>query len=131
MQSIKEAIRAQLISAAVNSGNAIFDTQAPAGQDYPYVVFQYIAGGDENQTALDSRNELWQVKAVSDNHAAAHTLADAIRAALHRQVLSVSGWHHLWTVQTDHVWMIEPVAHRQVYHAGATFRIRLYKVSAA
>ena len=130
MQSLKEAIRAQLISEGVNGG-AIFDTQAPAGLDYPYVVFQYVAGGDENQSSLDTRNELWQVKVVTDNHEAAHILADAIRAAPHRQSLSVTGWHHLWTIQTDHVWMIESVARRQVYHAGGTFRIRLYKVNAA
>lgn len=129
MQELKIALRNQLIGAGVNGGTAIFDTLAPAGQAYPYVVFQYVGGGDENQTALDSRNELWQVKALSDNHAAAHSLAAAIRSALHRQPLSVTGWRHLWTIQEDSIWRVESHAHEQLYHAGATFRIRLHKVS--
>src|SRR5574341_506459 len=112
MYALKQAVRDRLIAAAVNGGSAIFDTQAPAGQSYPYVVFQYVAGGDENLTALDTRSELWQVKAVTDNHAAAGTLAAAIRNALHDQSLTVSGWRHLWTRQESHLWLVESAARK-------------------
>jgi hypothetical protein len=128
MKAVKQAIRNQLIAAGVNGGVSIFDTLAPAGTAYPYVLFQYVSGGDENLDSLDTRSELWQVKAVSNDHDDTHTLAEAIRAALHRQALSITGWQHLWTIQVDHIWLVEGVARDQVYHAGGTFRIRLHKV---
>jgi hypothetical protein len=131
MQAIKQAIRDQLINAGVNEGTAIYDTYAPAGSAYPYVLFQYVAGGYENLSPLATRNELWQVKAVTDDHMAAHTLAAAIKAALHVQPLTITGWNHIWTVQMEHVWMVELLARQQIYHAGGTFRIRLHQMAAA
>ncbi len=128
MDALKQAIRTRLITAGVNGGNAIFDTRAPIGQDFPVIVFQYIAGGYENLDTLDTRNELWQVKAVTEEHGQAETLAEAIRAALHQQPLTLTGWRHLWTAQEDHVWMVESAARRTIYHAGGLFRIRLHRL---
>lgn len=127
MQALKEALRSRLVSAGVNGGTAIFDTQAPAGQAPPYIVFQYVSGGDEPQTPVDILNEVWMVKAVSDSHATAHTLTSAIRAALHRQPLTITGWRHLWTVQVDSVWRVENATHTQLYHSGGTYRIQRHK----
>ena len=129
MQALKKGIRDRLIAASVNDGADIYDTLAPSGTDYPYIVFQYSGGGDETLSDLDTRNEVWQVKVVTDDHAEAHTIANAIRTALHRQALTVTGWEHLWTIHLDPVWMVESVAREQVYHAGGTFRIRLAKSS--
>lgn len=128
MDALKQAIRNRLITAGVNGGTGIFDTHAPLGQAYPMVVFQYVAGGYENVDSLDSRNELWQVKAVTEQHSQAATLAEAIRAALHQQNLTVTGWRHLWTAQEDHVWLVETVSNRPLYHMGGLFRIRLHKI---
>lgn len=128
MNEIKQAIRDRLIAAGVNGGTAIFDTLAPSGQAYPYVLFQYVAGGDENLTDLDTRRELWQIKAITDNHEQAGVLAAAIRSALHRQSLTITGWRHLWTIQENHVWMVENASRQQIYHAGGTFRIRAHKI---
>lgn len=126
MGEVKTALRNRLIAAGVNGGAAIFDTQAPLGTAYPYIIFQYVGGGDENQTALDTRDEVWLVKAVTDDHSSAHSLAAAIRAALHQQSLSLSGWGHLTTQQLDHVWQVENLSRQQIYHAGASFRIRIF-----
>lgn len=127
MEALKQAIRNRLIAAGVNSGTGIFDTRAPIGQPYPFVVFQYVAGGYEHLDGLDSRNELWQVKAVTEQHAEAETLAEAIHIALHHQPLMITGWRQLWTAQEDHVWMVETAARRHIYHAGGLFRIRLHR----
>jgi hypothetical protein len=127
LASTKEALRNRLIAAGVNGGAAIFDSLAPSGQAYPYIVFAYVGGGYENQTALDSRNEVWQVVAISDEHSTAQNLAAAIGAALHQQSLSVAGWGHLMTTQLDPLWRVETLNHQQIYTAGATFRLRLYK----
>lgn len=125
MQAVKLALRNQLLLAEVNGGESIWDTQAPLGQDYPYILFQYIGGGDENLTPVDTRNELWQVKAVSDDHDQAETLAEAIRAALHRQALTLTG--HLWTTQIESFWRVETAFGAQIYHAGGLFRIRWFE----
>lgn len=125
MQALKIALRNQLIAANVNGGTAIYDTLALDGQAYPYLLMQYISGGVQTTTPLDTRREVWQVKAVSDDHTIAHSLAAAIRAALHRQPLSVTGWQHLWTVQLDAIWQVEVSGRAIVYHAGATYRIWL------
>lgn len=125
MEALKIALRNRLIAADVNDGNAIFDSQAPSGQPYPYLLFAYMGGGYETLTSTDQRNEIWLVKAVTDTHTEAHTLADAIHAALHQQPLTVTGWRHLWTAQVDQVWQVENAARDQLYHAGGTFRIWL------
>ncbi len=125
MDTLKQAIRARLIAAGIT--DPIFDTRAPIGQLYPLLVFQYVAGGYDNTDSLDTRNELWQVKAVTTEHEQAETLADSIRAALHQQPLTITGWRHLWTVQEDHVWMVEAAARRTLYHAGGLFRILLHR----
>jgi len=128
MNALKQAVRDRLIAAGVNGGTAIFDSLAPAGQAYPYVVFQYVAGGDENSSPLDTRSEIWQVKAVTDQHQQAGELAEAIRAALHQQALVISGWRHLWTAHEKPVWMVEAVG-QQIYHAGGTYRIRAHRIA--
>jgi hypothetical protein len=46
---------------------------------------------------------------------------------LHQQSLSVAGWGHLMTTQLDPLWRVETLNHQQIYTAGATFRLRLYK----
>ncbi|MBZ0304899.1 MAG: DUF3168 domain-containing protein [Anaerolineae bacterium] len=129
MDTLKQAIRTRLITAGVNGGSAIFDTHAPIGQPPPFIIFQYVAGGYENQDALETRSELWQVKAVTDTHGQAETLAQAIHAALHQQALTLTGWQHLWTVQQDQVWMVETAARRTFYHTGGVFRIWLAKTA--
>lgn len=131
MLHIKEALRAQLIAENVNAAGHIYDTVAPPNTPYPYVVFTLVGGGDDNQSALETRRELWQVKAVADDHAAAHTLAESIRAALHGQPLAITGWRHLWTVHTEPVWMVESVGRGMIYHAGGTFRVQYHRASAA
>jgi predicted glycosyltransferase len=125
MQPLKIALRQRLIAAGVNGGNAIFDSLAPSGQAYPYLIVGYVGGGYESLTSTDQRNEVWLVKAITDQHSQAHELAQAIHAALHQQPLSVAGWQHLWTAQLDHLWRVENSARQQVYHAGGTFRIWL------
>gem|GEM_PF-6008415 len=102
-----------------------YDTLAPFGTPFPYIVVQYISGGYDPQTALDTRSELWQVKAVSDNHATAQTIADAIHSALHRHDLTISGWQTLHMLQTESIWQVEPAQTQPIYHAGGLFRIQL------
>jgi hypothetical protein len=124
MHPLKIALRSRLIAAGVNGGSAIFDTLAPVGQAYPYILFQYIAGREDTREALDSLNEVWQVKAVTPDHTQAGELALAIRAALHRQPLTISGWRHLWTVQEAGLWQTELFNQQPIYHAGGLFRIQ-------
>ncbi|MFP4323772.1 MAG: DUF3168 domain-containing protein [Anaerolineales bacterium] len=125
MQPLKAALRARLVAGGVSA--PVHDTQAPAEAPYPFIILHYTGGGDENRTRLNTRNETWLVKALSDDHATAHTLAADIRAALHQQALTVAGWGHLWTAQIEHVWQVENVARRQVFHAGGVFRVRLFE----
>lgn len=107
----------------------IYREQAPQGAAYPLVVYGHQAGGDETLTSVDSVNVVYQVRAVSSVSAAeAGAIDEALRTALHRQTLTVTGWANFWTARINAIRFVETTPEgKAVFHAGGMYRIRLDK----
>lgn len=126
---LSAAIIARLIAAGAGTSSNIFFDIAPASTAYPYIVVNYIAGGEENFTNVDTRNEVWQVKGISNNASATRTLQNNIRTALHKREssLSVSGYGVMWCRAELPFAYTEDIADQMIYHKGWRFRIRIHE----
>ena len=124
----KLAANGDLITAL--GGTAIWEAIAPSSQSYPYVIFQWQGGGDENMTPSRMVNEVWTVKAICDvangSKAKAEAVAKEIDEALVGQFLTVTGWTNFWLAREQSVKYAETdEAGEPIWHIGAMFRIRL------
>lgn len=131
--AIYDAMAANVALTAMVPAARFYIGQAPQGAVAPYVIFMQHAGGDVNDTPVDSLNLVYQVRAVSDKSAAeAGQIDDLLRAALHKATLAVSGWNNCWTAregefrnpETDDGKSNSGVTR---WHAGALYRILLDK----
>lgn len=127
MLEVSDGIRARLIAAGF-AGGSIWYGLAPENQAYPYFIINHIAGGDENYTSVDTRQELWQVKVVHSNPATAKTNQNNLKAALHRQEtnLTVSGYGVMWCRAELPFFYSEDVGNQTIWHAGHRYRIWIH-----
>lgn len=111
-------------------GTFIWESIAPPQQDFPYLIYQWQGGGDENLTPSRMVNEVWTVKAVVNMEAGgkrkSEDIAKRADEALHNQALTVSGWENFWLVREQTVKFAETdEAGVPIWHTGGIFRVRL------
>lgn len=102
----------------------VYADQASAKAVAPYVVFFYVAGGDENVNPSGSFDVRYQVECWSTVVGTARSGATYIQQALHHQTLTISGCTNFWTVQTRLVRSVENVDGVQWYRRGGEYQIR-------
>ena len=127
-QALYEAMTGGTALTALLAGTAsIYNSIAPPGSSFDYVVFNQQAGADENMD--DHRRTDWRytVKAVSaTSPAAAGIIAAAIDDLLHDAPLSVTGYANLWQRRVSTVEFTEVTpAGEYYYHAGGIYQFRL------
>lgn len=80
---------------------AIFTARpVPADASRPYLAISMVADPSENIITDARRRAVYDIAAVLDytgSAAATDALSEAIRSALHRQPLAISGAHHIET----------------------------------
>jgi hypothetical protein len=108
-------------------GLRVYEGQAPAGDPLPYVIFNHMAGGEENMTPTRGIDADYLVECVASTRADARSGAGYIEAALHDQTLTFSGWNCVAVTQTRLFSRIDNVEGKQWFRRGAYYRIRLSK----
>lgn len=123
-----KAIRAKLIGDVAVAGIAstrVYAELPDSSAIFPYILMDWVEGGDANLTPTDMLDVSVQVKCVASDAATAQTVQNLIRQALHQQMLTMSdGWSVYAVTHTSVVYLVEQAEKRQFYHAGGTFRIR-------
>ena len=106
---------------------SVYNQQAPTGAALPYVVFNLMAGGDDNDNPNRALSLLYNVKAVGTaGFLNSGNIDTQIDAALHAQTLTVSGWANIWTHRITNQRYVETVeGGRRYFHAGGQYRIRI------
>lgn len=105
----------------------IYHQQAPAGAQFPYVIFQKQSGvpteamGDP--AAMDT--DVWMVKAIDRGPSAdqAESAASRITALLNDAPLSISGNTLLYLRRQSDVEYPEEVDGQMYHHVGSLFRL--------
>lgn len=105
-------------------GTRVYERQAPAGAQQPYVIFEFRAGGALPLTPTRHIDARYVVACVAASQAEARAGADYIEAALIGGPLTASGWTHIATRQESPLSEVQNVAGRQFWRDGALYRIR-------
>ncbi len=108
-------------------GAKVYNPIAPQPTALPYVIFAFGGGGDANETAVDRVELVYLVKGLAATKLAAGQIDDELRARLHGQNFSVTGWTLLACVRESEVQLDEVVNGAPVFHRGALYRIKLAK----
>lgn len=127
MNAVEAALYTQLVQTGTDLytlvGTKVYGQVAPQNTALPYVVFQLQGGGDLNDTPTDRLELVYLVKGLSGAGKTAGQVDDAIRARLHTQTLTVSGWTFLGCKREQAIRYTEVVNGKIVFHSGATYRI--------
>lgn len=108
-------------------GTRVYSQLAPQGATLPYVVFDYVAGGDLNDSPSRIVDVEYRVEAIGATQAAARTIAGHIEACLHNGTLSASGWNHIATTHIRPFSLQETTDGVQYWRRGGFYRIRMSK----
>jgi len=131
MKALRDAIYSQLTGGtaliAALGGTAIYHLHAPEDAALPYVVFSWQGGGDVNIDPNETNESVQFVRAYAATDAQAGTLDGLIRARLHRQGLTVTGYNTVWCWREGDYETVETTAGSDIYTQGGFYRIRITK----
>ncbi len=124
--AIETGIYNKLTSAAGTAlwGTRVYADQAPAAPTFPYVIYTYASGSDENVNPAGSFDVEYQVECWGTALSQARSGMTYINAALHHQTLTITGTSNFWTVQRGLISTVENVDGRQFWRRGAVYQIR-------
>lgn len=130
MNELNAALYSQLVGGtalvAALGGTAIYNAQAPNGASLPYVVFSHQAGGELNITPSPIHDVVYYVRAYAATAKQAAQINALIRARLHNQPITVTGWTVVTIQREDIYTSIETdAAGVQTHAAGGMYRIQL------
>lgn len=118
----------------VHWGMRFYVDQAPASPTYPYGLFFYVGGGNENLNPAGSFDALYQVECWGTVLWQARLGAAYIDQALLGSAITfngtataggtVYGATNFWTQKEDQIRTVENVDSKQFFRRGATYRIR-------
>jgi hypothetical protein len=105
---------------------SIYDSAAPNGATYDYVIYNFQGGGPDLQTPANLENNVWLVRGYSRTSAkAAKAIAAAIDARLHQTNISIGSATTFWCAREENVAAVQQGAdNQQVWLAGGMYRIR-------
>lgn len=105
-------------------GTAIYHLQAPDAADLPYVVFSWAGGGHVNETPGDRIEEVEFIRVYHTNAYQAGVIDGLIKARMHNQAISVTGYSTMLCQREDDFESVEQLpSGGQVYAMGGYYRI--------
>jgi hypothetical protein len=124
--ALNTALYSRLAGTVTAAGSAIFFETATPAQSLPYVVFDYVADRDENETQNRTKNAVIFIRAFAITPVAASTIDTQIDSLLHMQPLTVTGYTNFWIARENAYSLVETdSAGKNTYMAGAEYRCRL------
>jgi hypothetical protein len=110
------------------AGSAAYYMLAKDGAALPYILWDYVNEGDDNDNPHRAKNVVVSIRAYAASSAVASSIDSQIDGALHNKVLSVTGWTNFQTRRENGMSSVEVDASgRKTFMAGADYRIRADK----
>lgn len=123
------------VTALLAAADAIYNPEAPEDAANPFVIFSKQAGSDDNDNPHRARQLVYLIKGVvgdvqgtgaSKTLKDAGAIDDALDAAFHKQLLTVTGWTNFWLVREQDIrYQEDAPGGRRYYHAGGLYRLRV------
>lgn len=121
---LNTALYSKLGGTATNAGTAVFYLSAPDAQPLPFIVWDYVADRDTNDTANRVKESLVFVRAYASTPSAAGTIDGQIDGLLHLKPLTVTGFTNFWIARENSYSLVQTdQAGIKTYMAGAEYRI--------
>lgn len=107
----------------------IFPIVAPDNIDFSYIVYSLHSGAHPNQTPVETKNNIYFIRAYSNESAkTAGEIDKQIDIVLHKKPLTVAGWDNFWIARDTDLENFESAQDgTKVYMRGGLYRIRLAK----
>lgn len=126
--ALNTALYSMLAGTVTAAGTAVYFLHAPDNAPLPYIMFDYTADLDENETPRRTKNSVLFVRAYAESRAQAGTIDAQIDGLLHLKTLTVTGFTNFWTARESAYSLTETdAAGKHTYMAGAEYRIRMNK----
>lgn len=120
-------LNAALGAPAPNYAKAIYHNSAPAGANFPYVLFSKQSGVPTEAMGDPSafENDVWLVKVLDHNTTAdpAETAADRVKTLLNDAALSISGATLMHLRRQSDVEYEEVTGGERYQHVGSLYRL--------
>lgn len=127
-RALNAAIYTKIGGTATNAGTAVFYLNAPDNQPLPYVIWDYVNEGDENDHGRRSKNVVVSIRAYAAKATDAGTIDGQIDTALHNVTISVTGWNNFLSRRENGYSTVEiDQAGIKTYMSGADYRFRFEK----
>lgn len=107
----------------------IYAIQAPPSATFPYVTYEETSGIIPNLQERQDLNTVYRVHSWTTAGSQAANLHLAVFEALHRQVLTISGWHNWWMACEQSQRFTEQLDGKTYWHFVWDVRIRASKDS--
>jgi len=109
------------------TGTPIYYQQAPDKQTYPFVVFSWQTGNDDNDTPRRAKDMILWARAFSiAGPAQAGSIDARMDTLINGKTLTVSGWSNFYTARETDVALVENLPdNNKVWQAGGMYRIRI------
>ena len=113
-------------------GTKIYYMQAPDETVAPFVVFSYQSDVDENITPVRSKDQIINVRGITDESTGGPALAGTIDARIDTLLtggtLAITGWSNYWMRRESGIQLIDnDRAGRKHFTAGGMYRVRISK----
>jgi hypothetical protein len=97
------------LSSAV--GGRIYESEAPAGAEYPYVVFSVIAGAPEDNftDAIDELVVQFSIYSISESSSEIAAIYQYLKNLFDYGALTISGYSHIGMIRQSMTTMIDDV----------------------
>lgn len=126
LSALNTALYSKLGGTATSAGSSVYFLTAPDDATLPYIVWDYTADIDENETPNRTKNSVLFIRAYAATQSAAGAIDAQIDTLLHMKPLNVAGWGNFWIARENSYSLPETdAAGRKTYMCGGEFRIRL------
>lgn len=107
--------------------NRIYERLGPQGVVYPYLLYNYVSGGETNLTPTDGVDLHYDVRVLAKTAAESRNGAGYIRSALHNVTLTLTGWTAISSECVGLISRIDVLENVNYFTDGFEVRIRAEK----
>lgn len=122
-KALKSVLDAALASNDLDPATGVFYRIAPAGTEFPYVVYHKATGSYLHSFGTDIQREVWLVKGVSDSASGAEDVDAACLELLNKSKFAIAGRNNYGMLRVLDVSYPQEEDGETYHHEGGEYRL--------